>query len=111
MLHDELKQNITDIVVQIRYLQTLLARSKSLSPEQISKISFVCTEIALLAIAASDDISKEGEIGDRLLQQEISSALWQIALHCIEVQEWAGEEMIRSNISIIGKHCTGIIRI
>ena len=110
LLHDELKQNITDIVWQIRYLQLLLSRTKSLSPEQNSKISFACTEIALLAIAASDDISKEGTIGDRLLQQEISSALWQIALHCIEIQEWTGEEMIRSNIKMIGKHCTGIIR-
>ena len=81
LLHDKLKQNIIDIVWQIRYLQAFLSRTKSLSPEQNSKISFACTEIALLAIAASDDISKEGTIGDRLLQQEISSALWQIALH------------------------------
>ena len=60
LLHAELKQNITDIIWQIRYLQLLLSRTKSLSPEQNSKISFACTEIALLAIAASDDISKEG---------------------------------------------------
>ena len=59
LLPDELKQNITDIVGQIRYLQLLLSRTESLSPEQISRISFACTEIALLAIAASDDISKE----------------------------------------------------
>ena len=72
-------------------------------------IAFSSAEIALLAFMASDELKEEGKIGDRLLQREISSALWSIALHCVEVQTWQDELKMRVNVELMGKQCSAII--
>lgn len=109
MISDNLKKNISGIVEKIRKIERFLTENPVLSPAQISQVSYSCTEIALLSFAVYDDIAHEDNIGDRLLQREFSSALWQIALHCIEVQDWAEAIMLESHIRMIGKHCTGLI--
>lgn len=75
-ISEELKQNIEDIVTQVRVVERKIAGAVSLDADQSAMIAFSCAEIALLAFATSDELKEEGEIGDRLLQREISSALW-----------------------------------
>ena len=107
---DELKKNIEDIVAQVRDVERKLARVETLDAELTAQISFSCTEIALLAFMASDELNEEGKVGDRLLQREISSALWSIALSCVEIQTWQDETMIRMNAASMSRQCTAVIR-
>ena len=75
-----------------------------------SKVSYACAEIALLAFAASDDMDESRNIGDRLLQREISVCLHQIALHCVDVQVWAGEWSARYHVRQMVQHCMSVAR-
>ena len=109
-ISEELKQNIEDIVTQVRAVERKIAGAVSLDADQSAMIAFSCAEIALLAFAASDELKEEGEIGDRLLQREISSALWSIALHCVEVQTWQDEFTMRMNIELMGQQCAAVLR-
>lgn len=109
-ISEELKQNIEDIVTQVRAVERKIAGAVSLDADQSAMIAFSCAEIALLAFATSDELKEEGEIGDRLLQREISSALWSIALHCVEVQTWQDEFTMRMNIELMGQQCAAVLR-
>ncbi|MBQ6428335.1 MAG: hypothetical protein IJK03_06115 [Oscillospiraceae bacterium] len=104
----ELQQNIEEILAQVREIERTLAENDELSPSQLDQISYACSELALSAFAASDAMDQEAAIEDRLLRRELSSALWQIAYHCIDVQVWTGEGMLRSHFGMIGKHCSTI---
>ena len=106
----DLQQNIEDIVAQVRDVERKLKRADTLDTEQTAQIAFSCTEIALLAFVASDELKEEGTIGDRLLQREISSALWSIALSCVEIQTWQSESMIRMNAESMSRQCTAVVR-
>ena len=108
-LDDVLQKKIADIVDRVRDVEWKASMAESLDSDQIVQIAFSCTEIALLAFAASDSLEEDENIGDRLLQREIATALWSIALHCVEIQAWQGEATIRSNIRAIGKQCTAIL--
>ena len=109
-ISEELQKNIEDIVAQVRDVERKLKRADTLDAELTARIAFSCTEIALLAFAASDELNEEGTIGDRLLQREISSALWSIALSCVEVQTWQNESMIRMNAESMSRQCTAVVR-
>ena len=107
-IDEELQQNIEEILTQVREIERTLEEDDKLSPAQLDQISYACSELALSAFAASDAMDQETAIEDRLLRRELSSALWQIAFHCIDVQVWTGELMLRSHFGMIGKHCTTI---
>ncbi len=107
-IDDELQQNIEEILAAVRKIECVLEENNELSPSQLDQISYACSELALSAFAASDAMGQETAIEDRLLRRELSSALWQIAFHCIDVQVWTGEGMLRTHFGMIGKHCKTI---
>ena len=110
-ISEELKQNITEIVTRIREIERVVGRMDESDSGRIAGVSCAYTEIALLAFSASDELSGLEGAEDRLLRNELSSALWQIALHCIEIQEWTAPAMLKGNVRYIGQHCSGIVRL
>ncbi|MCR4706872.1 MAG: hypothetical protein K5746_02885 [Clostridiales bacterium] len=111
MLHisEELQKKIENIAVRIRDAERTLKETDVLNADQAAQISFSCTEIALLAFAASDELNEEAELGDRLLQREISALLWSVAIHCVEIQTWQSDAVIRANVEYMGRQCTSVI--
>ncbi len=110
-LGKELQKDITDVVTQIRKTERMLVRNEKLDSEQLSQISYACTEIALLSFAASDELDRGNVVGDRLLQGEISSTLWRIAIHCVNIQEWSEEAGIRSEVRVLGRCCGSLVKL
>ena len=103
----ELQRKIEEILGTIREIEVTLEDNSWLSPEQIAQISYTCSELALEAFAASDAVEQEPGLDDEdtLQQTELAQALWQIAFHCIDVQAWIDDLMLRAHFSAIGKHC------
>ena len=111
-LSEELQQKIEEILAEVHRIEQMLDDNSWLSREQIAQISYACSELALQAFEASDAVEQEaGEEEDRLMQKEIASALWQIAFHCIDVQDWIDDLMLRAHFSAIGKHSRTIEKI
>ena len=106
-ISEEVQLKIEDILAQIGAIENTLEENSWLSPEQIAQISYTCSELALEAFAASDAVEQETgfEEEERLQQTELAQALWQIAFHCIDVQAWIDDLMLRAHFSAIGKHC------
>ena len=106
-ISEEVQLKIEDILGQIGAIENTLEENSWLSPEQIAQISYTCSELALEAFAASDAVEQETglEEEERLQQTELAQALWQIAFHCIDVQAWIDDLMLRAHFSAIGKHC------
>lgn len=110
-ISDSLKQNIAGLVTQARYVERVLNRAVVLDSELSSWVSLASTQIALLAFSASDDLNQEKDVENRLIKQELSLALWQIALHCMEVQEGTELLMLQAHFRMIGKHCSNVLRL
>ena len=109
-INEQVKQDITYICERIRKIESTLSHTDVLDEEQVSQIAYTCTELSLLAFAASDNLAMNTTPEDRLIVQEVSSALWQIAVHCIDIQEWTDNDVLRAAIGAVGQHCTGIAR-
>ena len=73
--------------------------------DHTQQIAFYSAELALLSLAASDEIDAAGDPAEKMLGHEVASALRQISIHFLNVQEWESTESIRAYFCTISKHC------
>ena len=96
VLSDHLQQNISSILSTVRTIGSFLKNHDELSADHTQQIAFYSAEMALLSLAASDGIDTAGDPAEKMLRHEVASALRQIAIHFLNVQEWESAENIRA---------------
>lgn len=108
VLSDHLQQNVSSILTTVRTIESFLKKHTELSMDHTQQIAFYSAELALLSLAASDEIDAAGDPAEKMLRHEVASALRQIAIHFLNVQEWESTESIRAYFRAISKHCAYI---
>ena len=108
VLNDHLQQNISSILRTVRTIESFLKAHDELSADHTQQIAFYSAEMALLSLAASDQIDAAGDTAEKMLRHEVSSALRQMSIHFLNIQEWESAESIRAYFSTISKHCAYI---
>ena len=108
LVAEYLKKNIADILQTVQTICRFLDSHDTLSMDQAQQISFSCAEMALLSLAASDEIEPSDMPAEKMLRHEVASALRQIAIHFLNIQEWENMENIKAYFSTIAKHCAFI---
>ena len=103
VLKDPLQKNISAILRMIRNVNAFFDAHGDISERQLQLISFRCAEMALLALAAADEIGVAKDPGERMLRGELSSALREIAIQAINVQEWESLENIKAYFAAMAK--------
>ena len=111
ILSDHLQQNISSILSTVRTIEIFLKKHDELSADHTQQIAFYSAEMALMSLAASDEVDAAGEPAEKMLRHEVASALRQIAIHFLNVQEWESTGSIRSYFSTISKHCAYIRKV
>ncbi len=111
VLSDHLQQNISSIISAVRTIERFLKKHDELSADHTQQIAFYSAEMALLSLAASDEIDVAGGPAEKILRHEVASALRQISIHFLNVQEWESAENIRAYFSSILKHCAYIRKV
>ena len=111
VLSDHLQQNISSIISAVRTIERFLKKHDELSADHTQQIAFYSAEMALLSLAASDEIDVAGGPAEKMLRHEVASALRQISIHFLNVQEWESAENIRAYFSSISKHCAYIRKV
>ena len=111
VLSDHLQQNISSILSTVQTVESFLKKHDELSADHTQQIAFYSAEMALLSLAASDEIDAAGGPTEKMLRHEVASTLRQIAIHCLNVQEWESAENIRAYFSTISKHCVYIRKV
>lgn len=96
----KLKQRISEIVNRAAQIVSY-AKSRLNPDDEIQQLVYSCAELSLLALCASDDTELLHEASDYLVRTEISSRLREIAMHCLDVQEWERKELIQSHIEAV----------
>ena len=109
IIDEKMHKKIAELVSQALLLEHLLNRTEGIDPEQQVRFSAALTETALRAFAASEDLERERDAGNRLLKQELSMALWRIGLHCMDVHEWTEPDMLQAQLQRIGMCCRSIM--
>ena len=100
-VYGKLKQKVLEIVCRSAQINSFVKHHADLDNEEIQQIAYGCAELALLALCASDDASLFQEVTNPLLKTEISSRLREIAMHCMDVQEWEPAAMIQSHLEAV----------
>lgn len=111
ILSDHLQQNISSILSTVRAIESFLKKHDELSADHTQQIAFYSAEMALLSLAASDEVDAAGDSTEKMLRHEVASALRQIAIHFLNVQEWESTESIRAYFSTISKYCATIRKV
>ncbi|MBQ3756414.1 MAG: J domain-containing protein [Oscillospiraceae bacterium] len=109
--NEKLKENISEIVVTVRKIEKILTEKQVLQESVINQIAHTCTRLALLAMAASDELEVAGAVEDRLVQREVATALWQMALHFIDIQQGCKLDELRYHFKLIGKHSNSVLQL
>ena len=104
VLEDSLLKNITEVIRMVRDTNALFASHTDISDRQIQQLSFRSAEMALLSLAAADEIGTVKEASERMIRGELSYALHQIAIQAINVQAWESPENIREYFGVMAKH-------
>lgn len=108
LVAEHVQKNIADILRTVQTIERFLDAHDALSLDQAQQISFSCAEMALLSLAASDEIEATDAPAEKMLRHEAASALRQIAIHFLNIQEWENIENIKAYFSTIAKHCAFI---
>jgi len=107
----DLQQNITKVAKIVWIIHDYLASHAEPGEAQVQEIALCCAEVALLSMAASDEIGVARDPGERMLRQELSSALKQITMNALNVQEWESLENIRTYVGVMAKRCGFVARL
>ena len=104
-VNEHLQKNIAAILQTVRTIQFFLRSHDTLSQDQAMRLSFSCAEMALLSIASADEIESTDNLSEKLIRNEATSALRQITIHFLNIQEWENIENIKAYFGTISKHC------
>ncbi len=110
-VNEHLQKNIAAILQTVQTIESFLRLHDTLSQDQALQLSFSCAEMALLSMAAADEIETAEPSTEKLVRKEAASALRQITIHLLNVQEWEHIENIKAYFSTISKHCAFLRKI
>ena len=104
-VNEHLQKNIAAILQSVGVIERFLRAHDTLSQDQALQLSFSCAEMALLSMASADEIEAADNPSEKLIRNEAASALRQITIHFLNIQEWENIENIKAYFSTISKHC------
>ena len=98
---EKLKHRVSEIVKRAAQIVSYAKDHPATDDDETQKLVYSCAELALLALCASDDAALLQEATDYLMRTEIASRLREIAMHCLDVQEWEQNALIQSHLEAI----------